>query len=385
MGAPKILTAYDCIEFAMRVMEGQGISANQQTMRWAVQNAYSHIGEEFHWAFLQKHGRVFLHATRSEGTAAYNHDTRLVTLTGATFPSWAESANIVLDGIVCQIEQVITETTATLDAMLNPGRSIAAGASYRIYPGYYALPSDFKRMASPNVESDDCILSEVGYEELMLMERQHGESGMPMYYCVRGVEDLYGQMGLFIYPASDSERTLDFIYERTPRELQRTGWDAGDFAGSISTTAGSDTISGTGTSWHPSMEGAIIRIGESDTAPPTSRLGGVPWVEERSILKVESPTSIIVDAPVARGLSGVKYRVTDPIDIDVTLHLPMLWCVARYLAIERNYAGIQAIEMAYVNAITFARRANAKTNDRQWAGMWNTDPWMTRSLRYMKR
>lgn len=377
MSTPRILTAYDCIDFAMRVMEGQGVSANQQSMRWALHNAYMELGQEFAWSFLHKHGRIFLHAAQDDGTATYDHTggayERLLTLSGATFPSWAEDASVRIDGVTCRIEDTKSTTTATLDATMNPGRDVAAGSSYRIYPSYYALPNDFKRLATPRAESVGWELTEMSYDDIMALDRDNDETGTPVYYCIRGVEDLYGQMGLFIHPDSDDEKTLDFIYERMPREIRYTGWEAADYAGTISVTAASPNVTGAGsTGWSSLMQGAIMRIGTSASNAPTGLRGTAAWVEERAIATVSTTSLILLDNDIETSRSGVKCRITDPIDIDPSLHQAMLWGVARHLAIERNYDGVARIEAQYAKAVSDARRANNRTVGRQWAGVGGT-------------
>lgn len=373
MSTPRILTAYECIDFAMRIMEGQGVSANQQTMRWALHNAYMELGQEFDWSFLHKHGRIFLHAAQSTGTASFDFSggayERLLTLSGATFPSWANDATVRIDGVTCRIEDTKSTTTATLDATLNPGRDVAAGSSYRIYPSYYALPNDFKRLVMPRAETAGWELTELSYDDIMALDRDNDETGTPVYYCIRGIEDLYGQMGIFVHPDSDEEKTLDFIYEKMPREIRYTGWDAADYAGTIAVTADSPNVTGSGgTNWVDLMQGAIMLIGSSASTAPTGLRGTASWVEQRAVSTVSTTSLILLDNDIVTARSGVKYRITDPIDIDASLHQAMLWGVARQLAIERNYDGVARIEAQYQKAVSDARRANNRSVGRKWAG-----------------
>jgi len=332
------------------------------------------LGQEFDWSFLHIHGRLFLHAAQDDGTAAYDHSgglyERLVTLTGATFPDWAEDATLRIDGVVCRIEDVKTTTTATLHAVLNPGRDVAAGSDYRIYPSYYALPNDFAQLVTPRAESPGWELTELSYDDILQLDRDNDETGTPLYYCIRGIEDLYGQMGLFVHPDSDAEKTMDYIYQRMPREIRYTGWDAADYAGTATVTAGSPNVTGTvSTGWTDLMIGSIFRIGASASVVPTGLRGTSAWVEERAVANVSTTSLILLDNDIVTARTGVKYRITDPIDIDPSLHQVFLWGVARQLAVERNYDGANRIEAQYQKALEAAKATNNRSTGRSWAGM----------------
>ena len=376
MSAPLILTACDAIEYATRWLEARrrGVSANQDSYRWAMHNAYMELGQEFDWSFLHVQGRVFLHEAQTAGTCTFDFTggayERLLTLagTGATFPTWAEDATIRIDDVPCRIEEVKTTTTATLDAMLNPGRDVAAGSSYRMYPHYYALPNDFVKLDTPRAESFGWNMTERSYDEIMQLDRDYDESGTPIWYCIRGIEDLYGQMGLFIQPSSDDEKTLDFIYERRSREVRYTGWNPDDYAGTVTIVDGSDQATGVGTSFSAPMVGSIIRFGNSTTAKPTGLRGSQPYVEQRSIVGVTNTTKLVLDANVSNSLAGVKYTISDPIDIEPSLHNVFLHCMAKHLAFDRGIEEYPIAEAQDQQTLRKAKGADNRSTQPHYAG-----------------
>lgn len=374
MSTPLILTACDAIEYATRWLEGHGTSASQDSYRWAMHNAYMELGQEFDWSFLHTQGRVFLHAAQTTGTCTFDFTggtyERLLTLAGAgaTFPTWAEDATVRIDDVPCRIEEVKTTTTATLDAVLNPGRDVAAGSSYRMYPHYYALPNDFASLVIPRAEYFGWNLTERSFDEIMQLDRDYDESGTPLWYCIRGIEDLYGQTGLFVHPSSDGEKTLDFIYQKRSREVRYTGWNPEDYVGTATIVSGSDTAIGVGTSFASAMIGSIIRFGSSSTAKPTGLRGGQPYVEQRSILGVTNSTTLVLDANVSNSLSGVKYTISDPIDIDPMLHNAFLHCMAKHIAFDRGIKDAPLAEMQYQQTLRKAKGSDCRSVQPQHAG-----------------
>ena len=92
-----------------------------------------------------------------------------------------------------------------------------------------------------------------------------------------------------------------------------------------STSAGSTTVTGTGTSWSAGLhQGAILRVSSSSQRLPTSLVGVRqdnllnPYVAQRTIVKVNSATSITVDASIDTTYTGVMYTISDPIDLETT-------------------------------------------------------------------
>jgi hypothetical protein len=81
------------------------------------------------------------------------------------------------------------------------------------------------------------------------------------------------------------------------------------------------------------MVGSIIRIGTADKHPDT--LGSMnPYVDEARITAVASSTSLTVDK--ALSASGVKYVITDPVDMPPGMHNCLLSGCEYWLARTRN-------------------------------------------------
>jgi len=370
---PRKLTAQDAIEYGNKFLEGHSVSASQESLRWAIHNAYQELGQSFDWSFLHKQGRIAMVTAQTAGTATYDHtggaNERQVTLagTGATFSASNEGYSIRLDDVPCLIESIKSTTVATLDSTLNPGRDVAAGSSYRLYPRCYNLPNDFQCMVTPWTESIGWDLTEVSYDELLRLDRHYDESGTPQWFCIRAVEDLLGQMGLYIHPSSDDDLTLDFIYRKRAREVRYTGHQPADYQGTIAVTSGSANVTGTSTAFSTLMVGSVFRIASS-TRRPTGLRGDTPYMEQRSIVAVTDATHLTLDDEVETTRTGVSYTVADPIDIDPSLHLLFLTCTCKHLAYDRQFKDVPVIEKRYQEALQLAKYADNRSEQRSVAG-----------------
>jgi hypothetical protein len=374
MSGPNLLLATDAVEYAYNFSAGHDVSIHQDTARWAISRAYTEVGQAFGWAFLQKQGRVFLRAPQTTGTVAYDHAghgsgyDRVVTLSGATWPTWAVDATIRIDDIACRVESLIDTTNAVLDAVLNPGADIAAGETYRLYPHWYALPNDFARLVRPWNEDLWHGMKEVDYETLMGLDRFYDETGTPEWYCIRGVEDLYGQMGLYVHPDSDAAATIDYLYERRPREVKFTGHSPdSDYIGTITVTAGSAAVGGTTTAFTSDMAGSILRISRNSSLP-TGMQGSNPYLEQRSIVTATSSVQLTIDAAAVNNGTNVGYSISDPIDIDPTLHNVFLASMCKHIAVERRFKDLQEIIVEYEKALYSAKKADKRSNQNRVAG-----------------
>lgn len=360
MSGPLILTVQDCFDYAIAYEQGHSISADRAILATVLHSAYMELGQEFDWTFLWKQGRIFLKAPITTGTASYVHtggaSERLVTFSASVLTDEMANWSVRIGGVPCRIEGILSSTRCTLEPTLNPGRDIPAGSPYRLYPAYYVLPNDFKRLAQPRADSSGWGLIERRYDEILALERDDDITGTPVCYCIRGIEDLYGSMGLWVYPASDSDGTLDFIYERRPREIRYTGYRAQEKAGTVSVSG--QVVTGTGTAFEPDMVGSIIRISGS-ASTPTGWRGNNPYVVQRSIVSVTSATQLVLDSPVSNSLTGAGYTISDPVDIDPTLHQALLDCMVKRLAIMQEWKDAPLMLAMYQASVNTAKCANS--------------------------
>lgn len=371
MTAPRMLTFCDAFDTLSALCQGYGVSASSDVFKRCVLDAYNEIIAMHDWSYLFRNGRIQLHAPQTTGTVAFDLTggtyERQLTLTGATWPTWAEDAAVRFDDIVCDIESRKSDTVVTLDATMSPGADVSS-TTYELYPRWYRLPSDCVSISRPHGETSWAIGECISMEDMLSLDRYDYVSGDIEHYAVGPAPDLYGQMALYVHPASDADKTLDFLYKRRPRDLRYSGKESACYAGTIEVSAGSAVVAGSGTAFDASMVGSIFRIGSSATNAPTGVEGLYPWVEERCIISVTSATTLTLDAAVTTTRSGVKYTVSDPIDLDIALHNAFQRLCERNLARARNLDNRTMFEQIAKDAVFHAKCADARVGQRRVAG-----------------
>jgi hypothetical protein len=369
--APRLLTFCDVQDTLEALCSGYGVSAPPDVLKRCVLDAYNEVVSLHDWSCLYRNGRIQLHAPQTTGTVTFDLTggtyERQLTLAGSTWPTWAEDAAVRFGDIVCDIESRKSSTVVTLDATMCPGTDVAS-TTYTLYPRWYRLPSDCVSISRPHGETSWAIGECISPEQMLSLDRYEDCTGDIEYYAVAAAPDLYGQMALYVHPASDADKTFDFLYKRRPRDLRYSGKETACTAGTIAVTAGSATVTGTSTTFDASMVGSIFRIGTSTTNPPTGVEGQYPWVDERCVIDVTSATSLTLDAAVTTTRSGVKYRISDPIDLDVSLHNAFQRLCERNLARARNVDGQGNFEHYAKTAVFQAKCADARVGQRRVAG-----------------
>ena len=336
MAQPNLLTFYDAIAAARRFLGHTGSMA-AESIRQAVQEAYREVWLAGPRRWRLREGRVQLRQPYSTGTVTYTHSggtyDRQLVLSDGTWPTDVADWYVKIGDAVHRIAERKSNTIVTLDPLMNPGSEASiSGASYTAFPGYYILPADFVAIEKLLPEDGWQETAPMPLNEIIARWRWNDSTGTVRRYWVGEAPDKYGSKALFVDPPSDADETLDFTYVRRPRPLRYTGHDAADTQGTISVSGNS--VTGTNTAFAAPMEGAIIRIGSDSTNIPTGLDGLHPFYDERSIVSVSNATSLTLDA--ASSGSGVKYCVTDPIDLPEDQHNYFLALLRAKIAVIRN-------------------------------------------------
>jgi len=367
--AREIPTFHDAMLLLERFAARRGAGVSFEDRRAAAIDAYQEVVDRFQWAFNKKRYRVNIEAPQSTGTIEYTASSRQMTLTGATWPSDAEDWTVVVSNVAYDIETRSSDTVVVLDSVQASTSDIASGTSYEAFKRYYVLPDDYVAMADPIPEHASTILGTYApMEEVLGRMRASPESGTSRIWTVGPVPDVYGRMAIFMSPPNSSAETVDIWYRSQPRPLRYSGLESKCHAGTVTLTADSASVSGSSTSFEDAMEGSIFRVGADSTYQPTGLAGVRPWVEQRSVLTYTSSTAITLDAVIGTSRNGVKYTITDPLDLDVAA-VPAFYRLA-----ERNLSyGIGGKELdkdirRADMAIMSARGASNRTNRRRIAG-----------------
>ncbi len=374
---PNILTYADAVQYVRLFLGRNATSAAEDDIYHAVHTAYRNLWQAHDWPSLKKMGRIHVEAVNSDATITYDHADGLydymVTFSDDVTPDssyrWWE---IRVEHVVSQIADYKGGQVVTLDPTLNFGADLAAGTSCTLERTIYPLPNDFKSLE--RTLGADGVWRLGNYlppEEWLMLRRNRTDSGAIEYYTVLPLQDAYGSLALGIWPPPDEVTTIDFLYEAQPRPLRYPGTTSECRAGTLSNSANGATLTGSGTSWTNGMIGSVVRIGSDSTNYPTGRDGQHPFSAERSIVNRLNGTVMYVDRNITDAHSGVKYVVTDPLDLHASMFDAFLAGAISHIATLRNMDNKRELYALYQSALHNARCAAYTGPKRQLAGMYH--------------
>ena len=213
------------------------------------------------------------------------------------------------------VAERISNTVVTLQVGSNPGADVAAGQSFTAYRPTHFLPSDFRRMISL---TDLASKIEPSYVEAIDINRQQiyqSSNSVPTMYTIHNMRDTYGNAMLELGPYPMSSRSYSVVYERSPRLLLVEGYAKG-----LVTTSGTTVTGSGGASFEDAHVGAIIRFSQDATQEPTGTFGYAdgsynPFFAQRVIMQKNSSTQVVLDAALPSDVTGVRYVISDPLDV----------------------------------------------------------------------
>jgi hypothetical protein len=330
-----ILTFQDCYERAVNFLRANAHDVPTRTtgppelLRGAIIDAYEHVLNAYDWPALEGVCRVPIRAERTTGTVTYTNSTRRAVITDGTFPTWCEGAAIRFNDETHQIQSYVNSTTVILDETLNPGEDVS-DASYRLFRWWYELPRDFGSIIGISRE-DRGVPMKATFAQVHGLYRRDFATAWINRVAIGAHPSKPGRQVLAVYPASEEAESLDITYRRRPRDLRFAGYDVGDTQGTVTLTASSTAVTGSGTAFTDEMEEAFLRVGRT-SARPTETHGTNRYAEQHPILSVTNATALVLAGAAAANRTGVGYVVTDPILIDQCAHNAVLRRIEMELA-----------------------------------------------------
>lgn len=374
--AREIKTVFDTIEALNDALGNATAGIAMRGIRRSIQSALREISATATSPYMTQKGRIQLRAPQTDGHCTYDHTggtyERMLSLdaasisAGYTWPSWAIDASVYFDGVISDVEAVKSSSVLTLDVNLNPGADVTTAADYVLFPRYYRLPDDFDDTQGFYGEDLVHIGREVTMEDYLKLNRWDCGVGTPKFYAIGGVQDLVGSMGVFPWPPSDADATLDFLYQRKPNEIRYTGTDASDYVGTVSADSTSTTLIGSTTAFNSKMVGSVILIGDA-TNVPTGLAGLYPYTDQRVIHGVSDTTHLVLDRAPSVTTGSAKYRITDYLDIDPVFYDAFFMRCCLDLAVQRNLEQAGTFRDMYREALHLAKMASSRGNQTQIA------------------
>ena len=313
------LTYFDVVEHLIASSFGGPQDAEQRDIRTAVHRCYAEIGNIRDWSWQHAHGRVLTVAPETFTVSALSGAT--LSLSGLVGPT-STMSHVRIGDRVSEIASISGTTVTLSSSVLPPSGTVQNGDTATFYKTLYDLPSDFRNLDEPSDEFNWWSGAYVTPDEAMKMERVNFQTGSPLHWTVIKSPTANSYvLKLVGYPTA--VETIDFTYRRDLRSLRWSGHETDARTGTVDTVAASPLpVAGTSTEFSPSMVGSILRFGTTSDIPgPITSI--TPYVDEREILSRSSTTSITVGGGYT-SYTGVKYLVTDPIDLPEHMHNVML-------------------------------------------------------------
>lgn len=363
-------TFHDLMCHALDYAGSSSASDVARDARRSALNGYQTFSNSARWTYYQQRGRLTTAPYYATGTIAYVHTggatcERQVTLTGGTWPLWAAFGVLVINNTPYSITSYKSTTVVQLSATSNPGADVAAGTAYTIYRDTYPLPSDFLAMDELiNVGRVNALRYSKPNVWLSLQRIYHGPA-VPYTYCITSDPHYFGSMALRLFPAPDQAYTLDFMYQRKPRSILIDEYTTG----TATVNNGAVAVTGIGTVWSSKHIGSVLRLSADTINLPDGRSGAHPFDVERTILDVTGPTALTIDAAVTSAYAAVKYRISDPVDIEEgAMSVGLEREVEKQMRIARRITAMPEEQEAYRMAMLAAREADSRSFATRVAG-----------------
>lgn len=297
--------------------------------RRAAIEALREVSDGFPWSYYVTSGRLNVTGPVSDGTVAYDATggayERLVTLSGSTWPSWAADGVIDLDGFRCEVDRVMDTTRLTLAARSCPPGDVAAGTTYELSRDSYPAPSDFVKPITELLTEGGC------FGPAYIEPGRLGQNTLVRSFTVTGDPNYQGGSAFRFDPPPSEDTSYGYWYRRKPPALSVEG----EAAGTLSVTADSATVTGTGTAFSAKHVGCVLRL-SGDGTVPTGEAGANPASVERIVTDVASVTSLTVDAAYSATAAGRGFILSSPVDVADYMRDYLLRCAEYRLHFYRN-------------------------------------------------
>ena len=310
---PEIWTYSDVMEHLTDDVEPDSVQRVQRMLRRAIAEVYRDLPKVHNWSYYLTRGRIVTNAAQSTGTIFYDHTggtySRMVVLSGATWPSWAAEGTIYINNVAYEVDERKSNTQITLKTTSNPAADVASGTAYLLYRDTYTLPDGFGSMQRLFELQTGRQIDYVAPTEWLGLQYPPSP-GMPSRFTVTGSPDSFGSMSIRFAPPPKDQVAYDFIYRRRPQPLSVESHRLGQ----VVVFSGNPQITGVDTNWNSSMVGSVIRL-SATMGEPTGPYGVRPYTYQRFITSVTNATTLDIDSAINQIVAG-SYEISSPIDVD---------------------------------------------------------------------
>lgn len=315
MATRYLTTYYDVVDHLMDFL-GSSASGTRDRgeCRRAVLEALREIVNLHRWSYYHQIGRVNTVASYETGTVEYDHTggvyERQLTLTGGTWPTWAQNGTVIIDSVPYDVFDRKSDSVVTLSSNSNPGADVAASTTYRLYRDSYPLPSNFATLTSDVHDlNSKATLSYIKPGDWHNQRTWSNSGGVPSFYTIVGDPNYHDIQTIRFQPSPTAATAYGFLYKRNARRLLTEEYSTG------TVTASGTNVTISGGSFNANHVGCVLRISATADAP-TGLAGGNPFTEERIIKTYVDASTVVIDSAFTGTYSAKKFILSDPIDVE---------------------------------------------------------------------
>jgi hypothetical protein len=367
-----LLTVQDAIDYVLDQVTAGDSSPRSRRLAWhAVRDAYSELPMRRNWRYLYRPFTIETVASITTGTITYDYtggaSERLVTRSTGTLPTDLVKYALYVSGKRYTIESRLSATTFTLSEKDCPTTDLAAGTEYTLVRDTYELPDNLRKVLSLyDTSAPGRLIECVDPGDIMQERRIARTASVPLMYSVYRSERYASSMAIHFAPSTTSAITYQALGLFWPEPLKVLS----ESNGTVATTSGSATVTGTSTTFSADHVGAVMRFSATGvTAIPTDIMGEIdknrlhPYVMQRVIKSRESATSLTLEQDADTTLSGSGFRISSRIDIEpgAMRNAFLRCCEARYATQDRS--GHKDREAMYERALALAMAADQRLEE----------------------
>lgn len=366
-----LLTYQDSVERLIDYLGGQPSDAVLRDAKMACIEALRELMQSYTWTYLYAHGRINTNASFTDGLVTYTAAGTppfQVTLTGSTWPTWANQGIIQICNVNYDVASVVSGTILTLTPPQVPLADITTPSAYGLYQATYPLPSDFASQDLTFLPQQSAWgkLTYVHPREWLQEGTLWSRLGTPCLYTIMADTQLAGQMALRLAPFPTEAQPIEFLYKRRSNPLLVFK----ESAGSVATISASLAVAGTGSAFTQQMVGSCVLRLSGNNLPPTAAFGSNPAVFESKITSVTDPLTLTVYNPIPLTLTNAPYTISSYIDIETgAMTTAFLRCCEMQISMSRVMKDKPSARLQYKEALDVARCADSRVMGPRVAGV----------------
>jgi hypothetical protein len=377
-----LVTAMDLQERLILMLGGKADDDSVTDIRTAIRQALRTVSAEHTWPYYQNYLTLNTNATYTTGTITYTASTRVCTIAGGTWPTWAEQGVVIIDTLHARVETRTSGTSVTINADDAPVDDYTG--TFTIYQYQFTLNTDYNIRSVGKIQVDQsnwleyvnptCFETDVRRQYLTT-------GGRPRWFTISRDTQHRGQNVISLWPYPTTALRCRMGYVRHPYDVKTWGYQTGT-VNTLTTTA----VSGIDTVFNQNHVGCVLRTYSDRVNVPSSTDGRFPWVDQAIVKTVTDATNLVTDAALTTVANDVAYVISDLLDVDNTALYEVVVYAARLelaklrrvdpklqMLYQQDYDRALYSAKAQANNDNSARVAGSfRSNNSSWPGLFDS-------------